>query len=188
MADAGALSLHELAIRIRDLCGYRAVSAHNARSSANGNESMPSRVATKSQSSNLMSPPAGRQACELWKLHADASAFFATTFQSSAPPCGRVSYSDYELILSRLQSFRLSSPASAVGSRSIGLRRGGAQMPRLTQRASEAACVITTFLAVSNGGPTTVRMTTLFVLITIKISMVRYADSAVDHSTSKYYS
>lgn len=32
------------------------------------------------------------------------------------------------------------------------------------------------------------RMTTLFVLITIKISMVRYVDSAVDHSTSKYYS
>ena len=38
---------------------------------------------------------------------------------------GGFHYSDYELILSRLQSFRLFSPAPTVGSRSLGLRRGG---------------------------------------------------------------
>ena len=126
MADAGALSLHELAIRIRDLCGYRAVSAHNARSSANGNESMPSRVATKSQSSNLDVTSRGQASV---RTYGSFTRMLVPSLRQLFNPrhrrVGGFPYSDYELILSRLQSFRLSSPASAVGSRSIGLRRGG---------------------------------------------------------------
>ena len=51
MAEEDLLSAYELAIRIRVICGFHAVSAHNIPFSAHGHESMPRVTFAKSSTS-----------------------------------------------------------------------------------------------------------------------------------------
>lgn len=152
MAEEDLLSAYELAIRIRVICGFHAVSAHNIPFSAHGHESMPRVTFAKSSTSV---PPSFEDMPVQVKSYGSFIRLLPPTLRQLINPRHRrlpgFNYTNRELLLARLHAMKLQSPA--MGSRSslprrtwtsLGIAAGTAGEglgPSLRNRSSTSASV-----------------------------------------------